>query len=97
MAKSLLETGENGGLVAGLDIDHPSGWQAGLGQGGREEVLPRDTPQDAPLRSGSDAGGPEGRGRAVDGAVCAPRARKHPPHGPPATPPPPHELMDAKG
>ncbi len=44
MAKPFLKAGENGGLVAGLDKDHPAGRQTGLGERGREEILARDAP-----------------------------------------------------
>lgn len=58
MAKTFLETGEDRSLVAGLNKDHPAGRQTGLRERGREQVLPRDAPQDAPPHPGDDAGGP---------------------------------------
>ncbi len=69
--KPFLETGEDSRLVASLDIDHPAGWQTGLGERGREEVLARDTPQDPAARPGGDAGGPQGGRSAVDRTVGA--------------------------
>lgn len=58
MTKTFLETGENGRLVTGLDIDYPSGSQAGLGERGCEEILARDAPQDPAACSGGNAGRP---------------------------------------
>ncbi len=71
MPKPFLETGEDGRLVASLDIDHPAGGQPGLSERGREEILARDAPQDPTARSGGNAGGPEGRSRAVHCPVGA--------------------------
>ncbi len=45
MAKAFLETGEEGSLVPGLDIDHPVRPQTGLTQGGGEEVGAGHAPQ----------------------------------------------------
>lgn len=97
MAKAFLETGENSRLVAGLDIDHPPGRQPGLGKRGREKILPRDTPQDASPRSGSDAGGPEGGRGAVDGSVGAARDLVQRPKGQPPSRQYPVDRGDAEG
>lgn len=73
MPKALLETGHDRGLVAGLDKDHPTGRQTGLGERWREQILPRDAPQDTPARPGGDSGGPQGGRGAVDRAIGAAR------------------------
>ena len=69
--KPFLETGEHGLLIAGLDIDDAVGQETGLGEGGREEILPRDAPQHLAPCARGDAGGEQRRGRAVDGAIAA--------------------------
>lgn len=69
MTKTFLETGKNGGFIAGLDIDYPARRQASLGERGREEILARDAPENPAAHSGGDAGRPEGGSSAVDSSV----------------------------
>ena len=71
MTEPFLETGEDRLLVRGLDIDDPVGRQAGLGQGGGEQILAGDAPEDLAAGPGRETGGEQGRGRAVDGPVPA--------------------------
>lgn len=71
MAKSLLETGQDGLFVAGLDMDDPVGRQASLGQRRGEEVLAGDAPEHLAAGPCGNAGGEQRRGRAVDGAGAA--------------------------
>jgi hypothetical protein len=71
MAQALLETGQDRFLVAGLDIDQSAQRQAGLGEGGREEILPDDAPQDFPFGPGRDSCRKESRRRTVDRTIAA--------------------------
>jgi hypothetical protein len=69
--QSFLETGQDRLLVIRLDIDDPVGRQAGLRQGGGEEVLAGDTPEDLAAGPRRDSGGEQRRGGAIDRAVAA--------------------------
>ena len=71
MPQPFLETGQHRLLVAGLDIDHAVGREAGLGERRREEVLPGDAPQNLARGARGDPGGEQRRGRAIDRAVAA--------------------------
>ena len=71
MAQTFLETGEEGFLVARLDINHAIGPEAGLGDGRSEEVLAGDAPQDFAARPGGDPSGKQRGGRAVDHPIAA--------------------------
>ncbi len=46
MPQSLFEASEDRWLVAGVHVDDAVGQEPGLGDGGREEILTRDAPQD---------------------------------------------------
>jgi len=59
MPQTLFKAGQNRRLVAGFDKNDPAGGEAGLRQSRREEVLPRDTPEDAALGSCRYPGCPE--------------------------------------
>jgi acetyl esterase/lipase len=67
MSQSFLKAGEDGYLVTRVQVDDSIRQESGLGDGGREEVLTRDTPQDLAPR----ARGEQGSRRTVDGAVAA--------------------------
>ncbi len=69
----LLETGEYGLVVAGLDIDDAVRRQTGLRQRRREQIWPRHAPQHLSPHPGSDAGGKQRSRRAMNGAVAATR------------------------
>jgi hypothetical protein len=71
MPQALLEAGEEGFLVARLDIDHTIGPKPDLGDGWSEEVLAGDAPQDLAARSGGDPSGKQSGGRAVDHPIAA--------------------------
>jgi hypothetical protein len=51
MPQSLLETREHRWLSAGVHIDNAVGQEPGLGDGGREEILACDTPEDLAPRA----------------------------------------------
>ena len=70
MPQPFLHAGEHGLVVAGLDIDHPVGSEAGLGERRREQVRARDAPEHLALGAGRDAGGEQRRRRAIDRAVA---------------------------
>ena len=71
MPQSLLEAGEDRWLVTRVYVDDTFGLETGLGDGGREEVLACDTPQDLAARPRSDARREQcGRG-TVDRAIAA--------------------------
>lgn len=69
--KTLLEAGEKGFFVAGLDIDYPSRRKAGLFDRRREQIGPGDAPQHLAHRACGNSRCEECRGRAVDGAISA--------------------------
>ena len=66
--QAFLETGEDGGFVAGIDIDHAIGIEASLGQRRREEIRAGHAPQHRSLDPGEDAGGEQRGGGCVDHA-----------------------------
>jgi hypothetical protein len=70
MPQSFLEAGEQGLLVAALDIDNAPEREPGLGEGRREQVGPRHAPQHLAAAARRDAGGEPSGGRAVLGAVA---------------------------
>ena len=72
MAQSFFKAGENGFLVACLDVDHAVGRQAGLRQGWCEEVLAGHTPQHLSACPRGDASGEKGGSRTVDRAISTP-------------------------
>ena len=71
MPQSLFETGQQAGLVCGLEIDQPPRVEAGLSKGRGEEVRLGDAPQNRTWQPGGDPGGEEGRRGAVDRPVPA--------------------------
>jgi len=73
MPQPFLHAGQNGLVVAGLDIDCAGRRQSGLRQRRREQVWPRDAPQHLALGPRRHASREE-RGRsAVDCAIAASR------------------------
>jgi hypothetical protein len=71
VAQTLLKAGEHRLVVAGFEIDDAIGFQARLGERRREQVGPRDAPQDFAARPGRNAGRKQRSGRAVDRAIAA--------------------------
>ena len=71
MPQPFLEAGKQGFLVAALDIDDAARRETGLGERRREQVGPRHAPQHLAAAARRDAGGEQGGGRAVHGAVAA--------------------------
>lgn len=71
MAKPFLETGEEGGLVPGLDIDDPIRPETRLTQGRSEQVGSGDAPEHLALPPGRDPGGEEGGGGSVHGFLSS--------------------------
>lgn len=71
VAQAFLETGEHRLVVAALKIDDAIGFQARLGERRREQIRPRDAPQDLALGAGDDARCEQGRRGAIDRAVSA--------------------------
>src|SRR6202451_305370 len=71
MPQPFLETGEQRRLIARLHIDDAVGQETGLGDGGRKEILPGDTPQHPASCARRYSGGEERGGRAIDRAVAA--------------------------
>ena len=71
MPQPFLETGEQRLLIARLHIDDAVGQETGLGDGGRKEILPGDTPQHSTFCARRNSGGEERGGRAIDRAVAA--------------------------
>ena len=67
MPQSLLKAREHRWFVTRFHVDDAIGQEAGLGDGRREEVLPRDAPQDL----ASCARGEQRSCRAVDRAIAA--------------------------
>lgn len=70
MPKSFLEAGKDGFLVAGLDINHPVGWQAGLRNRWSKEIRPGHTPEHLSACSSSDSGREQRCGRAIDRSIA---------------------------
>ena len=71
MPQTLLKARKDRWFVTRVDVDDAIGPETGLGDGGREEILPRDTPQDLAPRARSDSRC-EQRGRGtVDRAIAA--------------------------
>ncbi len=71
MAQPLLETGEQGALVRGFDIDHPVRIQPRLCQAWGEQVRPRQTPQGfADTAPGDACGEQHGGGTIARGLAC---------------------------
>lgn len=71
MTQPFLETGEQGFLVARLQMDHPVRRQSGLRQSGSEQIRAGDAPQDLAAGPGRDSGGEEGGGGAIHCAMAA--------------------------
>src|SRR5258708_3578968 len=71
MPQSFLKACEHRWLVTRFQVDDAIGQETGLGDGGREEVLPRDTPQDLASRARSNSRGEQCRRRTVDCAIAA--------------------------
>ncbi len=71
MAKAFLETGEEGRLVPGLDIDDPVRPQTGLTQGWGEEVGAGHAPKNLTWTPGCDSGREQGCGGAVNGLLAS--------------------------
>jgi hypothetical protein len=71
MPQSLFKAGEDRLLVTRIYVDDTFGLETGLGDGGREEVLACDTPQDLAPPARSDSRREQcGRG-TVDRAIVA--------------------------
>jgi len=64
MPQSFFKAREDRCFVTGVHIDDAIGKEPSLGDGGREEVLPCDTPQDLALRSRGNSGGEQRSRRA---------------------------------
>lgn len=73
VTQALLETGQQRLVVAGFDINDAAGKQAGLGQGRGEQILSSHAPQHFAFGAGRDSGAEQGRSRAIDRPVAAPR------------------------
>jgi len=71
MAQSLFKTREDRCLVTRVDIDDAIGQEPGLSDGEREEILPRDTPQDLASRARGNSRGEQRSRRTVDRAIAA--------------------------
>ena len=71
MPQAPLEAGEEGFLVARLDIDHAIGPEPGLGNGWSEQVLAGDAPKDFATRPGGNPGGKQRGGSAVHHPIAA--------------------------
>jgi hypothetical protein len=71
--QTLLKAGEDGLLVAALEIDDAIGVQPGLRERRRKQIQSGETPEHLAARAGGDARGKEGGGRTVDRAVAAAR------------------------
>ena len=71
VAKSLFHAGEHGLVVARLDIDHPVRDEPRLGDRRREQVWPRDAPEDLAPRASRDSCAEQRCRRAIDGAIAA--------------------------
>ena len=71
VTKAFLETGEEGRLVPGLDIDHPVRPQTDLTQGRGEEVGAGHAPQHLAGPPGGDPGREQGCGGAVYGLLTS--------------------------
>jgi len=71
MPQSLLEARQDRWFVTRLRVDHVVGQEPGLGEGGCEEILTRDAPQDQAARARGDSRGEQCRRRAVDRAIAA--------------------------
>jgi hypothetical protein len=68
MPQPLLETGEQRLLIARHDA---VGQETGLGDGGRKEILPGDTPQHPTFCARRNSGGEERSGRTIDRTIAA--------------------------
>lgn len=73
MAQAFLHAGEHGLVVACFDIDHAVRRETGLGERGREEVGPRDAPENLADRARCDPGCEQCGGCAVNRAIAATR------------------------
>ena len=71
MPQSLLKAREHRWLVTRFQVDDTFGQETGLRDGGREEILPCDTPQNLAARARSNSRGEQCRRRTVDGAIAA--------------------------
>ena len=71
MPQSLLKAREHRWFVTRFHVDDAIGQEAGLGDGRREEVLPRDAPQDLASCARGDSRGEQRSCRAVDRAIAA--------------------------
>jgi hypothetical protein len=71
MPQSLLKAREDGCLVVGFHVDDAIGQEPGLGDGGREEILARETPQDLAPRARGDSRSEQCSRRAVDRAIAS--------------------------
>ena len=71
MPQSLLEAGEHRWLVTRFQVEDAIGQETGLRDGGREEILPRDAPQDLTPRARGNSRGEQCRRRTVDRAIAA--------------------------
>ena len=72
MSQPFFEAGEDGLLVAALEIDDAVCVQAGLRERRRKQVQSRETPEHFAVRAGGDPCGKKRSGCAVNRAVAAP-------------------------
>jgi hypothetical protein len=73
MPQPFLETGQQRRLIASLHIDDAVGQETGLGDGGRKEILPGETPQYPTCCARRNSGGEERSSRAIDRSIAAAR------------------------
>lgn len=71
MSKAFFHAGKHSLVVARLDVDYPVGDEPRLCDRRREQVRPRDAPQDLALGAGGDACAEQRCRRTIDGAVTA--------------------------
>ncbi len=70
MPQPFLETGQQGLLIAGFDIDHPVRRQPGGGKAGGEQIRIAQAPQDLPAQPRHDAGGEQAGHGAIQRAIA---------------------------
>ncbi len=71
MAQTFLDTGQDGVIITGLDIDHAIRRESGLSQGRGEEIGTRNAPQHLALGARADTGRKQRRSCAINRAVTA--------------------------
>ncbi|CAM5279885.1 hypothetical protein ATER59S_00383 [Aquamicrobium terrae] len=71
MPQAFLHAGQNARLVAGLEVDHPVGCKAGLGDGRCEDVRLGNAPQHTAFGAGGDPCCKKSGSRPVNDAMAA--------------------------